>query len=226
MRSAAPITGAWLCIALLLAVRPAGAQSFPDDGASWDVRTVWAVNKQEGPIYRTVFGAADYSAYPAYYGALPLAWSVAIVTDVGNEGAFRLTLAMFGAYGAAVGLKSLVKRERPRSVHPWLIDRSHYPGGGELDPYSWPSGHATMAAAIATTLSLQYPEWYVVAPLVGWTAAVGGSRVWLGVHYPSDVLTGWALGAGTAFLVHHIRNKHSSGSFGERPLFRIALPIR
>ncbi|GHH85552.1 hypothetical protein GCM10018793_54000 [Streptomyces sulfonofaciens] len=64
---------------------------------------------------------------------------------------------------------------------------------------SFPSGHAASAAAFATGVVLESPRWGVaVVPLAG---AVALSRIYTGVHYPSDVLVGAALGAGAAFAV-------------------------
>ncbi|MET9254682.1 phosphatase PAP2 family protein [Streptomyces sp. NPDC003717] len=64
---------------------------------------------------------------------------------------------------------------------------------------SFPSGHAASAAAFATGVALESPGWgAAVAPLAG---AVALSRVYTGVHFPSDVLAGAALGAGAAFAV-------------------------
>lgn len=64
---------------------------------------------------------------------------------------------------------------------------------------SFPSGHAASAAAFATGVALESRGWgATVAPLA---AAVALSRVYTGVHFPSDVLAGAALGAGAAFTV-------------------------
>ncbi|MFI1166205.1 bifunctional phosphatase PAP2/diacylglycerol kinase family protein [Streptomyces sp. NPDC020801] len=64
---------------------------------------------------------------------------------------------------------------------------------------SFPSGHAASAAAFATGMALESPAWgAAVAPVA---AAVALSRVYTGVHFPSDVLAGAALGAGAAFAV-------------------------
>jgi diacylglycerol kinase family enzyme/membrane-associated phospholipid phosphatase len=67
---------------------------------------------------------------------------------------------------------------------------------------SFPSGHAASAAAFATGVALESPAWgAAVAPLA---FSVAASRVYTGVHFPSDVLAGAALGVGAAFLVRRL----------------------
>ncbi|MBL7815733.1 MAG: phosphatase PAP2 family protein [Saprospiraceae bacterium] len=94
----------------------------------------------------------------------------------------------------AYALKYIVKRPRPYVTYPDLnaLDTEGSP--------SFPSGHTSGAFALATSLSLNYPKWYVVVPSVAFAGFTGYSRMYLGVHYPSDVLAGAVLGSGTAWL--------------------------
>ncbi|MET7287367.1 phosphatase PAP2 family protein [Streptomyces sp. NPDC005573] len=67
---------------------------------------------------------------------------------------------------------------------------------------SFPSGHAASAAAFAAGVALESPGWgAVVAPVA---FSVAASRVYTGVHFPSDVLAGAALGVGAAFVVRRL----------------------
>jgi hypothetical protein len=102
------------------------------------------------------------------------------------------------SFGVGQGLKKIVKRERPYA----RLTEVHYTDAELSDPYSFPSGHSTVAFAIATSLSLRYPKPAVYIPLHLWALFVGYGRVYLGLHYPSDVLAGAAIGSGTALLVH------------------------
>lgn len=61
--------------------------------------------------------------------------------------------------------------------------------------------------ALATSLSLSYPKWYIIVPSYAWAGSVGYSRMDLGVHYPSDVLAGAVIGAGSAWLTYYINKK-------------------
>ena len=60
---------------------------------------------------------------------------------------------------------------------------------------------------LATSLSLCYPEWYVIVPSAAFALWTGFARMNLGVHYLTDVLAGYALGAGIAYGVHQLRNQ-------------------
>ena len=88
---------------------------------------------------------------------------------------------------------------------------------------SFPSGHAASAAAFATGVALESPRWgAAVAPLA---AAVAFSRVYTGVHYPSDVLAGSAIGVCAALAVRGIAPTRSQLPAPGRPLAQApALP--
>lgn len=95
-------------------------------------------------------------------------------------------------------LKEAIKRDRPFVTYP-EIEKLTSAGG-----YSMPSGHTSIAFATATSLSMAYPKWYVIAPSFVWASAVGYSRMHLGVHYPSDVIAGALVGSGSAYLTYKI----------------------
>jgi len=98
------------------------------------------------------------------------------------------------------GLKYTINRPRPAVVYPDII---------AYEPetmLSFPSGHTSLAFSTATALCLKYPKWYVIAPSALWACSVGYSRMNLGVHYPSDVLAGAVVGAGSAYLTFLINN--------------------
>ena len=96
-------------------------------------------------------------------------------------------------------IKKLVRRPRPFLADPNLVP-VYRPG-----EYSFPSGHTSSVFSAMTSLSRVYPKWYVIAPSFLWAAGVGYSRMYLGVHYPSDVTAGAVLGTGTAFAFSFLR---------------------
>ena len=70
--------------------------------------------------------------------------------------------------------------------------------------YSFPSGHTSSAFCTATSLSLLFPKWYVAVPSYLYAATVGYARMYQGVHYPSDVLVGALVGAGSAWISYKV----------------------
>lgn len=96
--------------------------------------------------------------------------------------------AMANAGIATQSLKVLTGRERPRESD----DAGQFRGPTVTRHDSFPSGHTSLAFAVATVLAARYPEqrsWHY-----GLAAAVGWARIRLSAHFPSDVLVGAALG--------------------------------
>lgn len=184
------------------AAAPAAAQGVPPVEASLDVRLLRSVYSAEGPLVAASMRGADASWLPVFVGAAPALALGALVLEGGGADlgpAYRLALAEGAAVGAVIALKHVVRRPRPYEAWPEIAARRPVP---RFDSYSFPSGHAAGAFALATSLSLSYPEWYVIAPAATWAASVALARSWLGVHYPSDVLAGALLGSGVAVAVH------------------------
>jgi undecaprenyl-diphosphatase len=100
------------------------------------------------------------------------------------------------------GFKYTINRERPAEKYPDEI----FPYSNETDP-SFPSSHTSVAFATATTLTLEFKKWYVAVPAYLWAAGVGYSRLYLGEHYPTDVIGGAVVGAGSAVLSQWITKK-------------------
>ena len=97
-------------------------------------------------------------------------------------------------------LKIAFKRPRPFTTYPDIITKKSDAGS-----YSFPSGHTTAAFATATSLTLAFPKWYVAVPAYTYAAAVAYSRMYLGVHYPSDLLGGIIIGVGSSVLVFQVQ---------------------
>ncbi|MBV9697327.1 MAG: phosphatase PAP2 family protein [Gammaproteobacteria bacterium] len=106
-----------------------------------------------------------------------------------------IIMALTGALGVLLYalLKRTFVRERPFITHRG-IDRAAAP----LDRYSFPSGHTLHAVSFTWQAAAHFPELlWVLLPLA---ALIAASRVVLGLHYPSDVLAGGAIGFALASL--------------------------
>jgi undecaprenyl-diphosphatase len=125
------------------------------------------------------------------------------------HGKWKRALVFAGTVIAANISSEVLKQvyDRPR---PTLV-----PHGSYVYSASFPSGHSTLAAAtfltLATVIASLEPRratkalTYVVA--IALTVMIGFSRVYLGVHWPSDVLAGWSLGAAWALLGWIVLNR-------------------
>lgn len=95
-------------------------------------------------------------------------------------------LALAGSGLLNMALKRLFSRARP----------DVWPSIAPEPTWSFPSGHAMGSMALAAVLVLLvWPtrmRWPVIAAMLIFVPMVGASRVYLGVHYPSDILAGWA----------------------------------
>ncbi|NQW29900.1 MAG: phosphatase PAP2 family protein [Ignavibacteria bacterium] len=117
------------------------------------------------------------------------------------QSGLEIASSLVAAYGTVFIAKKIFGRARPYQEHPDCITNYRDDAYG-----SFPSGHSAGSAALATSLSLAYPEWYVIAPSVAYALYTGFSRMHLGMHYLSDVVGGYAVGVGAAVVVHLLRN--------------------
>lgn len=102
-------------------------------------------------------------------------------------------------------LKNIVKRNRPFVK----FKNSYYnKDNSPTDEFSFPSGHSSLSFSIATLLTLRYldkPLLITASYLYAATIAYG--RVYLGVHYPSDVLSGALIGSLSSVLIYSLRKE-------------------
>ncbi|MEV6279435.1 phosphatase PAP2 family protein [Nocardia sp. NPDC051832] len=107
-----------------------------------------------------------------------------------------IAVSVVAALTTAVALKHLVQRARPPEA------LAIVPSGG----FSMPSTVAALTAAVAVAayLVFPWPSRYrrgLAIPLAVFVVLVGGAMVYLGAHWPSDVVAGWAVGAGISGAV-------------------------
>ena len=135
---------------------------------------------------RTVFALASRLGDGMVWYAL---LAVIALLD-GVHGLFAsVHMALTGA--AALAVYRVLKR-RSRRLRPFANDPRIFALARPLDEFSFPSGH-TLHAVAFSAVALAYYPWLAWA-LVPLCAMIAGSRVVLGLHYPSDVLAGFGIG--------------------------------
>ena len=160
---------------------------------NWDINTVKKVNGWEMHNLSKAFSHSG----PALAVGVPTAMGIYALIRKDEpllKEAIYIGTSVIEAVGLTYGLKYTFDRQRPYEKYPAIIR----PIEPEDSP-SFPSGHTAAAFSLATSLSITYPKWYVIAPSAVWACGVGFARINQGVHYPSDVLTGAAIGVGCAF---------------------------
>jgi membrane-associated phospholipid phosphatase len=167
-----------------------------------DIDILKSINPRypDAQVWRSTSGTVDWMAAGITAGTL--AWGYIGKNKNIQHNGYELLIAMGLNAGITQIMKVSFNRTRPADKYPndvFVRSVSH--------DKSFPSGHTSQAFAVATTLSLQYRKWYVTVPAYLWAGAVGYSRMYLGKHYPSDVLAGAVVGAGSSYVSRLISNK-------------------
>lgn len=171
-------------------------------GQPREVKWLHAINKADGKAL-THFSKGVSNSEIAFLIGVPVGLGIydLVTRDADHfDKTLGIAASVVGTYALSLTLKEIVKRDRPYEKYPGYI----IPRVGESG-YSFPSNHTAGAFALATSLTLAYPKWYIIAPAYAWAAAIGYSRMQLGVHYPSDVLMGAFLGAASAWGCYELR---------------------
>jgi membrane-associated phospholipid phosphatase len=176
------------------------------EAQNWDIELLRLINSPESlpsdDFFRFVSNSEIYVAL-----GIPAGLAAAgLIKD--DDKLLRNACMILGSAaissGVTIILKYSINRDRPFVTYPDITKKS------DAGSPSFPSGHTSSAFSTATSLSLAYPKWYIIVPSFTWAGTVGYSRMHLGVHYPSDVLAGAIIGAGSAWLSYRINKKLNS----------------
>ncbi|WP_330461361.1 phosphatase PAP2 family protein [Streptomyces sp. NBC_00820] len=184
----------------------------------------------DGSLYRDVVDLARRS--PGWLDGVVAAWSAygltvfAVLMLVGwwrargvaaaaAMTALAVPVAVLVAFAADSGLKLLVREDRPCRNLPFrTLEACPAPGD-----YAFPSNHTAIAIAAAVALFFVSRRLGRVAS--GFAVAMAASRVWVGAHYPHDVIAGALVGGLVAFLAMTVLRRWASGPAGRLAATRL-----
>ena len=140
--------------------------------------------------------------YITFFGSATFCMIFAIITILSRNRTMRNVgvlscMSIITSSGIAQMLKRTKNRIRPYIKFPGLNVRKI-----GVDDYSFPSGHTTAAFSIGLSIALSFGGFATIAIIAA--SLVGFSRIYLGVHYPTDVAAGVIVGTLSTFLIYSI----------------------
>jgi undecaprenyl-diphosphatase len=199
------LAGAFVFVLLLLIVIKLAAEVLEGETLKFDRRILLALRNPQDPSVPIgprwlVSAALDMTALGSatVIGLTVMAVSGFLVLHGMWRNGLFVAFATGSAFVVNAALKQFFQRPRPDVV----------PHLREVMTMSFPSGHALTSAVVYLTLGAlsmriaqrRLTRFYCMAMAMLITALVGASRVYLGVHYPTDVIAGWLIGLSWALL--------------------------
>jgi undecaprenyl-diphosphatase len=164
---------------------------------AWDTNLFLHIFGWNGRVYldrfmKFITRTGDGFLYPVLgVMILLLDWETGLKVVLPGLLAFAIELPIYKI------IKSKTIRLRPFEALPGIINLVHAP-----DKYSFPSGHTAAAFIMAIVIASAFPA--LALPMIIWASSIGLSRIYLGVHYPTDVLVGMMIGIGSALTAIQI----------------------
>ena len=168
----------------------------------FDTEILLAFRSDSDPIGPKWFEelARDITALGSF-GVLVLIISASVIFLImarQHQDAWTMLAATVGGIAVVLALKALLARSRPDTLlHSVYVSTPSFPSGHTMMSTVT---YLTLGAFLARELRSRSLQMYVMLLALVVSVLVGLSRVYLGVHWPSDVLAGWSFGAGWALL--------------------------
>jgi membrane-associated phospholipid phosphatase len=184
----------------------------------WGINLIMAIQQVHGPGPDSIFRGITFLGEEQFYLLLlPLIlWCF--------DYSFGAVLAVFFLLSSSINvlLKDLLQQPRPFNLNPGLRL-------SQATGYGLPSGHAQLSVTVWGAIADRVQRPWLWVPTVGLMLLIGFSRVYLGVHFPTDVLAGWIIAA--LLLAFYIRFSPRIGKWlaglhlGLQLLLAAGLPI-
>lgn len=178
------VTLAWASAGLFIVLAVAVVLGWT---SSVDIAVLKAVHAMASPAFDAIVLVLTNFGKPVVAAAVAVILAAVLFAQKRVQPAVIMACGVLGSGLVAYIVKLLVERTRP-DLWTWLVTETGY---------SFPSGHATASAALVLCgiVLLWHAKWRRTALVVGgvYVACIAFTRLYLGVHYPSDILGGWLL---------------------------------
>ncbi len=172
-----------------------------DKGILFDEKVMEYIHNRTTPLGIDIMGKITYFGSVYFFIPIGILILFIMIMRKNKNGIILLFLSTLGSYGLNFLLKNIIIRTRPLKY--FLIEQSGY---------SFPSGHAMVSMTFYTTMTYLLLKskngrkmgkilWIINFIIVG---LIGFSRVYLGVHWPTDILVGYLLGYVFYYYMTHI----------------------
>lgn len=159
---------------------------------------LWIQNNLRGPLTDSLF------SFYTQLGNAGMIWLVACVLMLCFKRTRRAGVTGLVALAVGFVLTNLILKPLVHRARPWLVIEGLIPLVSEGDPHSFPSGHTSAAFAAACAWRPHLPKKWGNAALVC-AVLMGFFRLYVGVHFPTDVLVGALVGCLSAWIAYRCK---------------------
>ena len=168
---------------------------------NWEFDILYAIQNIHNPVLdKIMVGISSLGNAGILWGIIAI---ILLISKKHRKTGIHMFIAMvLTLFVGNLILKNLVQRERPCWIDttiPLLINNPK--------DYSFPSGHTMNSFTAAMCIFLHQKRWGIVAFVVA--ALIAFSRMYLFVHFPTDIITGMIIGISSALIINFLMNKQN-----------------